>query len=232
MCPELSNRAEARLFVALVSLLIGFVWLTVIFILRMDPLLQPLRHGSKFPEGYESPERLRQTNRWLEGIFDTVTLLAVLCFARSCRTDPGGQRDWIEERPDLFHGDLSDVDEEFEQHLEMRGNSVLEAFEHEVGMNVCKFCRMVKPERVYHCRVCGSCVLAMDHHCVFIGNCVGKRNLKFFFLFLLYTSLASFMSLILFGRCLVHFSYGNQSFRCRIFTGLEYLSNYSEPDKC
>ncbi|KAI9322002.1 DHHC palmitoyltransferase-domain-containing protein [Obelidium mucronatum] len=53
----------------------------------------------------------------------------------------------------------------------------------------CKKCDAWKPDRSHHCSQCGVCVLRMDHHCVFINCCVGWKNHKFFFLFLLYTSI-------------------------------------------
>ncbi|KAF8636073.1 hypothetical protein AX17_003780 [Amanita inopinata Kibby_2008] len=39
---------------------------------------------------------------------------------------------------------------------------------------------IVKPHRAHHCRNCGTCVLKYDHHCPWIGQCVGARNHKFF----------------------------------------------------
>ncbi|SCP04486.1 palmitoyltransferase, putative [Plasmodium ovale] len=52
---------------------------------------------------------------------------------------------------------------------------------------VCDKCDfLVRPERAHHCRSCRRCVLRMDHHCPWIGTCVGEKNLKFFFLFLSY----------------------------------------------
>tara|TARA_B100001540_G_scaffold304229_1_gene313715 strand:- start:437 stop:1507 length:1071 start_codon:yes stop_codon:yes gene_type:complete len=55
----------------------------------------------------------------------------------------------------------------------------------------CRKCTAWKPERCHHCSVCGRCVLKMDHHCVWVANCVGAYNYKFFLLFLLYTFVAT-----------------------------------------
>ncbi|KAG0233506.1 palmitoyltransferase pfa5 [Actinomortierella wolfii] len=55
----------------------------------------------------------------------------------------------------------------------------------------CNICKIVKPDRCHHCSECDQCVLRMDHHCPWVNGCVGYNNYKFFYLFILYGSIAA-----------------------------------------
>lgn len=65
--------------------------------------------------------------------------------------------------------------------------SVVHSTPHTAKVRFCNKCNHFKPPRCHHCSVCGRCILKMDHHCVWVVNCVGARNYKSFLLFLLYT---------------------------------------------
>ncbi|KAL9324807.1 hypothetical protein ACSQ67_005452 [Phaseolus vulgaris] len=49
----------------------------------------------------------------------------------------------------------------------------------------CHYCSKPKSPRAHHCRSCRKCILDMDHHCPFIGNCVGAANHRSFIGFLI-----------------------------------------------
>ena len=62
--------------------------------------------------------------------------------------------------------------------------------------NKCTGLETWKPQRAHHCWECGYCIFKMDHHCPWINNCVGYRNMKYFMLFNFYTFLSSIMLVI------------------------------------
>ncbi|KAA8547563.1 hypothetical protein F0562_003992 [Nyssa sinensis] len=40
----------------------------------------------------------------------------------------------------------------------------------------CTYCNVVQPPRAKHCQDCDKCVLQFDHHCVWLGTCIGQGN--------------------------------------------------------
>ena len=61
--------------------------------------------------------------------------------------------------------------------------SALECFnwkDRSLKENICRYCLIVKPERVHHCRKCKKCYRRMDHHCIYVNNCIAISNYKLF----------------------------------------------------
>lgn len=56
-------------------------------------------------------------------------------------------------------------------------------------LSYCRTCQIVRPPRSFHCSDCGFCVEVHDHHCPWMGTCIGLRNIRYFVSFLFFTSL-------------------------------------------
>ncbi|KAL8231715.1 hypothetical protein R6Q57_001493 [Mikania cordata] len=66
----------------------------------------------------------------------------------------------------------------------------------------CSYCNVVQPPRAKHCHDCDRCVLQFDHHCVWLGTCIGQGNHCRFWWYILEETTLCVWTGILYINCL------------------------------
>ncbi|KAI3829183.1 hypothetical protein L1987_03300 [Smallanthus sonchifolius] len=135
-------------------------------------------------------------------MFHTLLVMLLWSYFSVVLTDPGGVPPNYRPTVDVERGDVDRLNgSEF--------SSLTTPEPTNARIRYCRKCNHIKPPRCHHCSVCGRCVLKMDHHCVWVVNCVGAQNYKYFLLFLFYTLLeTTLVTLSLLPYFLAFFSDG------------------------
>ncbi|KMV65671.1 hypothetical protein M970_081460 [Encephalitozoon cuniculi EcunIII-L] len=128
----------------------------------------------------------------LRGIVLLILLVVVnsLSFMRACLTDPGrvNRKAHHKYLPDVvtFGRGIStqictNKSGDWIRAIRIDGTEYEEKY--------CLECNLFRIAGMSHCRECDRCVLDMDHHCVWFGNCIGRNNIRHFHIYL-YTLVA------------------------------------------
>lgn len=114
-------------------------------------------------------------------LLSLIVLLYGLIATLVCR-DPGG--------PNQFPASYLSTDK-----------SLLHLYLTNEAHKVCPECVVVQPKRARHCTICKMCVFKYDHHCPWVNNCIGARNIGVFycFLVLLWLDLALLLTGVVLG---------------------------------
>ncbi|CAF1240009.1 unnamed protein product [Adineta steineri] len=113
-------------------------------------------------------------------VFAAILFLCVICcILRTACTDPGIL-------PRATPDEILYLEKENSQNITLAGQVMVVQMRsgHTLQLKYCQTCKLFRPPRVSHCSLCNACIANFDHHCPWVGNCIGLRNYRYFYFFL------------------------------------------------
>ena len=141
--------------------------------------------------------------------------------------------DKASENKDSGNNASKDLDSGNENSIINSGDSQSSSSTHSLDspQRFCNTCQITKPPRTHHCARCNTCVSGFDHHCIFIGICVGKQNYRYFYMYITTLSLLAGLGI---SACILHVVYqthrislnnqGHSSLNQALRTGCTWVS--------
>ena len=133
------------------------------------------------------------SSMWVRLPLIVVDIATVVFLFATAFSDPG----IIPRQPPLppigKGGDPGNFDDFEEVTKEVDGRLIT----HKVLRRWCYTCHLLRPPRASHCSRCDCCIERHDHHCPWTGTCIGGRNYRYFYGFLVCATLVALYSLVL-----------------------------------
>ena len=96
--------------------------------------------------------------------------------------------------PDIERQELRSMFEATDENVEVDHIAIVK--NEEIVCMKCRTCNIYKPPRSFHCSDCQACIEVHDHHCPWVGTCVGKRNHRWFLCFGIFTMIHALFTFI------------------------------------
>ncbi|RUS75555.1 hypothetical protein EGW08_016680 [Elysia chlorotica] len=155
---------------------------------------------------------LEGENLILGAAYCALLLCSLVLYYVTCLTDPGYINPTEQRKKNLIKPSLASDDEDAdsmelkptnnnddnnEDSSEETGHMMPAVNKTGVKYRFCDFCEITQPMRAKHCEDCNRCVRKFDHHCPWLEACVGERNHRYFWMFLLFTLLLIFVTFLI-----------------------------------
>lgn len=114
-----------------------------------------------------------------------LVLVNSISFVRTCLINPGAVAKKLQHKylPDIVHLGpdatvqiLVDNNGDWLRRIQIKDAVYEEKY--------CLECNLFRVQGMAHCRDCDRCILDMDHHCMWFGNCIGRNNIRHFHVYL------------------------------------------------